>query len=58
MPFSRGSILWCEYTPFCLSLYQIAGHLGFFQLLSILNNIVMNVLSPSVVSESLKPHGL
>ena len=39
-------------------LYQIAGYLGFFQLLSILNNIVMNVLSPSVVSDSLKLYGL
>ena len=56
-----NTILWYEYTPFCLSIYQIAGLLGFspgffsFHLLGILNNTVMNVLSHSVMPDSTTP---
>ena len=56
-----NTILWYEYTPFCLSIYQIAGLLGFssgffsFHLLGILNNTVMNVFSHSVMPDSTTP---
>ena len=56
-----NTILWYEYTPFCLSIYQIAGLLGFspgffsFHLLAILNNTVINVLSHSVMPNSTTP---
>ena len=37
---------------------KLLGIWVFFHLLGILNNIVMNVLSPSIVSDSLQPPGL